>query len=67
MELREHAGGDKNLFSVERRMRRQQQKLEQQRVKQYQREKQKEKKNIFNFINTTLGDKRTITHNTFAS
>ncbi|XP_076674218.1 zinc finger CCCH-type with G patch domain-containing protein isoform X2 [Andrena cerasifolii] len=54
MELRENAGGDKNLFSVERRMRRQQQKLEQQRVKQYQREKQKEKKNIFNFINTTL-------------
>ncbi|CAK9821789.1 Zinc finger CCCH-type with G patch domain-containing protein [Anthophora retusa] len=57
MELRENANGDKNLFSVERRMRRQQQKLEQQREKQYQREKEREQKNVFNFINATLGDK----------
>ncbi|XP_076627354.1 zinc finger CCCH-type with G patch domain-containing protein [Colletes latitarsis] len=57
MELRENAGGDKNLFSVERRMRKQQQKLEQQRERQYQRVKQQEKKNIFNFLNTTLGNK----------
>lgn len=58
MELRENAGGDKNLFSVERKMRKQQQKLEQQREKQYQREKEREENNIFNFINATLGDKR---------
>ncbi|XP_017884031.1 zinc finger CCCH-type with G patch domain-containing protein [Ceratina calcarata] len=57
MELRENAGGDEDLFSVERRMRKQQQKLEQQREKQYQREKEREKKNVFNFINATLGDK----------
>lgn len=57
MKLRENAGGEKNLFSVERRMRKQQQKLEQQREKQYQREKEREEKNVFNFINATLGDK----------
>lgn len=57
MELREFAGGDKDLFSAERKMRKQQYKLEQQREKQYQREKQKEDRNIFNFINKTLGDK----------
>lgn len=58
MELRENAGGDKNLFSVERKMRKQRQKLEQQREKQYQREKEREENNVFNFINATLGDKR---------
>lgn len=57
MELREFAGGDKDLFSAERKMRKQQQKLEQQRERQYQREKQKEDRNVFNFINKTLGDK----------
>ncbi|XP_012542684.1 zinc finger CCCH-type with G patch domain-containing protein [Monomorium pharaonis] len=57
MELREFAGNDKDLFSAERKMRKQQQKLEQQREKQYQREKQKEDNNVFNFINRTLGDK----------
>lgn len=56
MELRENADGDKDLFTVERRMRRQYKKLEQQREKQYQREKQKESNNVFNFINATLGD-----------
>ncbi|KAK9310675.1 hypothetical protein QLX08_000011 [Tetragonisca angustula] len=64
MELRENAGGDENLFSVERRMRKQQQKLEQQREKQYQREKEREENNVFNFINATLGDKsKTETRN----
>lgn len=63
MELRENAGGDKNLFSVERKMRKQQQKLEQQREKQYQREKEREENNIFNFINATLGDKRMFKKN----
>ncbi|XP_032676038.1 zinc finger CCCH-type with G patch domain-containing protein [Odontomachus brunneus] len=57
MELREFAGGDKDLFSAERKMRKQQQKLEQQRERQYQREKEKEDSNVFNFINKTLGDK----------
>lgn len=57
MELRENAGGDKNLFSVERRMRKQQRRLEQQRERQYRRVKQREEKTIFNFINATLGDK----------
>ncbi|XP_015602108.1 zinc finger CCCH-type with G patch domain-containing protein [Cephus cinctus] len=57
MELRENAGGDKDLFSVERKMRKQKRKLEQQREKQYQKEVQREKSNVFNFINTTLGDK----------
>lgn len=60
MELREFAGGDKDLFSAERKMRKQQQKLEQQRERQYQREKQKEDRNVFNFINKTLGDKRKL-------
>ncbi|XP_078045261.1 zinc finger CCCH-type with G patch domain-containing protein [Augochlora pura] len=57
MELRANAGGEKSLFSVERRMRKQQQKLEQQRERQYQREKRRDEKNVFNFINATLGDK----------
>ncbi|KYQ46904.1 Zinc finger CCCH-type with G patch domain-containing protein [Trachymyrmex zeteki] len=57
MELREFAGDDKNLFSAERKMRKQQQKLEQQRERQYQRQKQKQD-NVFNFINEALGDKR---------
>ncbi|XP_011702720.1 PREDICTED: zinc finger CCCH-type with G patch domain-containing protein [Wasmannia auropunctata] len=57
MELREFAGDDKDLFSAERKMRKQQQKLEQQRERQYQKEKQKEDNNVFNFINKALGDK----------
>ncbi|XP_071578322.1 zinc finger CCCH-type with G patch domain-containing protein isoform X1 [Temnothorax nylanderi] len=57
MELREFAGNDKDLFSAERKMRKQQQKLEQQRERQYRREKEKEDSNVFNFINKTLGDK----------
>ncbi|KAL0117440.1 hypothetical protein PUN28_010344 [Cardiocondyla obscurior] len=57
MELRKFAGDDKDLFSADRKMRKQQQKLEQQRERQYQREKQKEDRNVFNFINKTLGDK----------
>jgi len=60
MELREAAGDDKDLFSAERKMRKQQ-KLEQQRERQYQRKKQKEDdNNVFNFINKTLGDKRKL-------
>ncbi|XP_014206891.1 zinc finger CCCH-type with G patch domain-containing protein [Copidosoma floridanum] len=57
MTLRENAGGDKNLFSVERKMQKQKKKLEQQRQKEYLREKQREKNNVFNFMNATLGNK----------
>lgn len=57
MELREFAGNDKDLFSAERKMRKQQKKLEQQKERQYQREKQKVDNNVFNFINKALGDK----------
>ena len=57
MILKENAGGDKDLFSVERKMQKQKHKLEQQRQKEYLREKQKEKNNVFNFMNATLGDK----------
>lgn len=67
MELRENAGGDKNLFSVERRMRKQQRRLEQQRERQYRRVKQREEKTIFNFINATLGDKSKIETQTSTS
>lgn len=54
MELRQMAGNDKNLFSVERKMRRKQIKLERQRQRAYEREKKKEQNNVFNFLNTTL-------------
>lgn len=60
MQLRELAGDDKDLFSAERKMRKQQHKLEQQRERQYQKEKERENSNVFNFINKTLGDKRKI-------
>lgn len=58
MQLREFAGGDKDLFSAERKMRKQQRKVEQQSERQYQRDKEDSKSNVFNFINKTLGDKR---------
>ncbi|XP_012269744.2 zinc finger CCCH-type with G patch domain-containing protein isoform X1 [Athalia rosae] len=57
MELRENANGDKDLFSVERRLKRQQQRMDQLREKQYQKEIRNERSNVFNFINSTLGDK----------
>ena len=55
MELREHANGDKDIFSTERKMRKQRQKMKQIRERQYEREKAREKNNLFYFINTTLG------------
>ena len=57
MTLRENAGGDEDLFSVERKMQKQKKKLEQQRQKEYLREKNREKNNLFNFMNSTFGDK----------
>ncbi|XP_058802705.1 zinc finger CCCH-type with G patch domain-containing protein [Phymastichus coffea] len=58
MTLRENAGGDKDLFSVERKMQRQKKKMDQQRQKEYLKMKHREKNDVFNFMNTTLGDKR---------
>lgn len=58
MALREQAGGNEDLFTVERKMRKQQRKMEIQRQKQYEKEKQRKDHNVFNFINTTLSDKR---------
>jgi hypothetical protein len=57
MNLRENAGGDKNLFSVERKMQKQKRKFEQQRQKEYLREKQRDKNNVFNFMNSAFGNK----------
>lgn len=53
MTLREQANGDKDLFSVEKRLKRQQQRQERQNVKAYDREKQRED-NIFNFLNQSI-------------
>ncbi|PNF16311.1 hypothetical protein B7P43_G10830 [Cryptotermes secundus] len=55
MALREKAGGDMNLFKVEKRLRRLQQKHDQQNQKQYERDNQRT--NVFDFINSKLGDK----------
>lgn len=52
MQLRENAGGDKNLFSVERKLKRLQKRQEVQNQKTYEREKKKV--DIFNFLNDTL-------------
>ncbi|XP_011306166.1 zinc finger CCCH-type with G patch domain-containing protein isoform X2 [Fopius arisanus] len=56
MKLKEEAAGNKNLFTVERKLRKEKQKIDRQLAKQYDKEKEKEK-NIFDFINTTLSDK----------
>lgn len=63
MELRENAGGDKDLFSVQRRMKKEKRRMEQLREKEYQREIRRERSNVFNFINSTLGDKREFYEN----
>ncbi|GLV44188.1 uncharacterized protein CBL_12516 [Carabus blaptoides fortunei] len=62
MTLRENAGGDENLFSVERRLKKIQKRQEIQNKKAYEREKHK--KNVFEFLNHKLvlvKDKETIT------
>jgi hypothetical protein len=56
MALREKAGGDTNLFKVEKRLKRLQQKHQRQSERQYEREKQQT--NVFDFINSKLGGKR---------
>lgn len=52
MTLRENAGGDENLFSVERRLKKIQKQQEKRNEKAYEREKQK--KDVFKFLNDTL-------------
>lgn len=52
MKLREQAGGNKDLFSVERKMKRLQRKQQKQSEREYDR--QSKKKDVFNFINDTL-------------
>ena len=58
MQLREFAGGDKNLFSAERRMQKQKLKMDQQRQKQEEKKQQRKRSNVFNFINVALGGER---------
>lgn len=53
MALREQANGDKDLFSVEKKLKRQQERQERQNVKAYEREKQRDD-NIFNFLNQNI-------------
>lgn len=53
MTLREQANGDRDLFSVEKKLKRQQDRQERQNVKAYEREKQKED-NIFHFLNQNI-------------
>lgn len=52
MQLRENAGGDKDLFSVERKLKRLQKRQEAQSQKAYEREKKKV--DVFNFLNDKL-------------
>lgn len=52
MALREQANGDKDLFSVEKKLKRQQQKQEILNAKAYEREKQNQ--DIFNFLNQNI-------------
>ncbi|XP_034945581.1 zinc finger CCCH-type with G patch domain-containing protein isoform X2 [Chelonus insularis] len=54
MELRLNAGGDEDLYSVEKRMKKERLKLEKKQQKQYEREKNRNS-TVFNFINDTLG------------
>lgn len=52
MALREQANGDKNLFSVEKKLKRQQEKQEILNIRAYEREKQKQ--DIFSFLNQNI-------------
>lgn len=54
MSLREQAGNDKDLFSVERKLKRLQRRQEMQNKKAY--EKQSKEVDVFKFINKTIGD-----------
>lgn len=54
MELREAANGDKDLFSVEKQLQKNQKKQEILNTKAYEREAQKMNTNVFTFINDTI-------------
>lgn len=54
MELREAANGDKDLFSVEKKLQKDQKKQEQLNAKAYERESQKTSTDVFSFINDTI-------------
>jgi hypothetical protein len=60
MELKEKAGGDPNLFTVEKRLRRLRKKHEQ--CSEQQCEREKREMNVFDFINSKLGGKRGLQH-----
>ncbi|XP_063232196.1 zinc finger CCCH-type with G patch domain-containing protein [Bacillus rossius redtenbacheri] len=57
MNLREQAGGDEDLFKVEKKLKRLQKKQEEQRARMYERDKQ-QRKNVFDFLNTTLSGRK---------
>ncbi|XP_022900628.2 zinc finger CCCH-type with G patch domain-containing protein [Onthophagus taurus] len=61
MHLREKSGGDKNLFSVERKMKRLQKRQEKINEKLY--EKEKNKTNVFDFLNDTLTLTKNVNQN----
>ena len=56
MQLRENAGGDQDLFKVEKRLKRLQKKHQQKSERQYEYEKQQT--NLFDFINSKLSNKK---------
>lgn len=56
MQLREQAGGDKNLFSVERRLKKLRKKQQRQMEKSYEREKHSKSEDVFHLINRTLSE-----------
>lgn len=53
MELREQANGDKDLFTVERKLKKQQQKQEQINIRAYERDRE-QRSNVFNFLNDNV-------------
>ncbi|KAK4882972.1 hypothetical protein RN001_006291 [Aquatica leii] len=57
MNLREKAGNSKDLFSIEKKLKRLQKKQEKRNLKAYEREKQKV--DVFNFLNETLANEKT--------
>lgn len=59
MRLKEQAGGDKNLFSVERKLKRMQKKQEKQNQQAY--EQMCKKTDVFDFINNTLANTKADT------
>lgn len=54
MELREAANGDRDLFSVEKKLQKDQKKQEQLNAKAYERESKKSSADVFSFINDTI-------------